>query len=225
MRLTPLHGWEMDASAAVALQKRMAAEVIADRPLDLSAIRVVAGVDVSVKVDENGIAQSRGAVVALRFPDMTVIETATASMPTPFPYIPGLLSFRELPVVLAAFEKLTTEPDALIVDGMGRAHPRRFGIACHLGLWLDKPSVGCGKTLFVGRHADPPDERGGYAELVDKNEIIGAALRTRPHVKPVYISVGHRCDLASALALTMACVGKYRLPEPIRAAHHAAGEC
>lgn len=225
MRFAPLHGWELDASAAVALQKRMAAEVIADHPLDLGAIRVVAGVDVSVKVDEHAIAQSRGAVVALRFPDMTVLETAAASMPTPFPYIPGLLSFRELPVVLAAFEKLTTEPDALIVDGMGRAHPRRFGIACHLGLWLDKPSVGCGKTLLVGQHVEPPDERGGFAGLVDKGEIIGAALRTRPHVKPVYISVGHRCDLASALALTMACVGKYRLPEPIRAAHHAAGEC
>jgi deoxyribonuclease V len=223
MRFAPLHGWEMDASAAVALQKRMAAEVIADRPLDLSAIRVVAGVDVSVKVDEHGIAQSRGAVVALRFPDLTAIETATASMPTPFPYIPGLLSFREMPVLLAAFETLTIEPDALIVDGMGRAHPRRFGIACHLGLWLDKPSIGCGKTLFVGRHDDPPDDRGAYADLVDRGEIIGAALRTRPRVKPVYISVGHRCDLASALALTMACVGRYRLPEPIRAAHNAAG--
>ena len=225
MRFAPLHGWELDAAAAVALQKRMAAAVIADRPLDLSALRVVAGVDVSVKVDEHGIAQSRAAVVALRFPDMTAIETAAASMSTPFPYIPGLLSFRELPVVLAACEKLTTAPDALIVDGMGRAHPRRFGIACHLGLWLDMPTIGCGKTRLIGRHADPPDERGAFTDLVDNGEIIGAALRTRPRVKPVYISVGHRCDLASALALTMACVGKYRLPEPIRAAHKAAGQC
>jgi deoxyribonuclease V len=224
MHFMPLHGWDMDATAAAALQKRMAADIIADRPLDLSAIRVVAGVDVSVKIDEHGAAVSRGAVVALHFPTMTRIETATASMPTPFPYIPGLLSFRELPVVLAAFEKLATEPDALLVDGMGRAHPRRFGIACHLGLWLNKPSIGCGKTLLIGRHADLPDERGAHVDLVDRGEVIGAALRTRPGVKPVYISVGHRCDLPSALALTMACVKKYRLPEPIRAAHDAAGQ-
>jgi deoxyribonuclease V len=224
MQFVPLHGWDMDAAAAAALQKRMAADVIADCPLDVSAIRVVAGVDVGVRIDENGAAVSRGAVVALHFPSLTVIETASASMPTPFPYIPGLLSFRELPVLLAAFEKLTTEPDVLLVDGMGRAHPRRFGIACHLGLWLDKPSIGCGKTLLIGRHGDLPDERGAHVDLVDKGEVIGAALRTRPGVKPVYVSVGHRCDLASALALTMACVKKYRLPEPIRAAHCAAGQ-
>lgn len=222
MKVAELHSWALSASEAVALQKTLAGQVIADRALDMGALKTVAGVDVSVKADAAGVAQSRAAVVVLSLPDLRVLETAAADMPTPFPYIPGLLSFRELPVVLAAFRRLHTAPDALIVDGMGRAHPRRFGIACHLGLWLGLPSLGCGKTRFVGAHTDPDDVRGASTPLIDQDEVIGAALRTRPRTKVVYISVGHLCDLESALRLTMLCTRSFRLPEPIRAAHRAA---
>jgi len=179
----------------------------------------VAGVDVSVK---NNVSQA--AVVVLTFPALQVIETVRAQMPTPFPYIPGLLSFREGPVLVQAFAQLQHEPDAFLFDGMGYAHPRRIGIACHMGLWLNKPTLGCGKTHFIGTYDEPPLERGAWSALVDKGETIGAVLRTREATKPVYISAGHLMDLPSALDLTMRCTGRYRLPEPIRAAHHAAGE-
>ena len=223
MNIPHLHDWNIAAAAAIALQKQLAAQISFDTPLDLSAIRLVAGVDVSVRPDAGGVDQSRAAVVVLEFPSMRAIETVKAEMPTPFPYIPGLLSFREGPVLEVAFGQLQTVPDVFIFDGMGRAHPRRIGIAAHMGLWLQKPTIGCGKTLLIGRYTEPPHERGAYAEMVDKKEIIGAALRTRATAKVVYISPGHLCDLASAVAITMACTGKYRLPEPIRAAHNAAG--
>lgn len=224
MELEHLHDWNITPDAAIRLQKELAARLISDRPLDLDAIRLVAGVDVSVKPDAAGVPQSQAAIAVLTFPDLTVVETALAHMPTPFPYIPGLLSFREGPVLEAAFAGLQSEPDVFIFDGMGRAHPRRIGIAAHMGLWLNRPTIGCGKTLLVGHHTEPPIERGGYANLVDRGELIGVALRTRDKVKPVYISPGHLCDLPSAIALTLRCVTRYRLPEPIRAAHHAAGE-
>jgi deoxyribonuclease V len=219
MHIDHRHDWNVTPEQAIALQKQLVSEVIYDRPLDLSAIRLVAGVDVSVK--EN---VSHAAVVVLTFPGLQIVETVFGQMPTPFPYIPGLLSFREGPVLEEAFKKLQHEPDVLIFDGMGRAHPRRIGIATHMGLWLHKPTIGCGKTHFVGAYVEPPDVRGGYSELVDRGEVIGAILRTRPGVKPVYISVGHLADLKTSLDLVTQCTGKYRLPEPIRAAHNAAGQ-
>ncbi len=225
MRIQHLHDWNISVSEAIALQKQMAAEIDFHHPIDLAAVRLVAGVDVSVKTDPvTGAANSQAAVVVLTYPDMQVIETALAQMPTPFPYIPGLLSFREGPVLELAFQKLQAEPDAFIFDGMGRAHPRRIGIASHMGLWLQKPSIGCGKTLLTGHFREPPDERGAFSDLVDHGEVIGAVLRTRPKVKPVFISVGHFADLDTSVKLVMSCTGKYRLPEPIRAAHNAAGE-
>jgi deoxyribonuclease V len=224
MELEHLHDWNIAPDAAIRLQKELAARLIFDRPLDLDAIRLVAGVDVSVRPDAAGVPQSQAAIAVLSFPDLTVVETALAHMPTPFPYIPGLLSFREGPVLEAAFAGLQSEPDVFIFDGMGRAHPRRIGIAAHMGLWLNRPTIGCGKTMLIGHHAEPPLERGGYANLVDRGEVIGVALRTRDKVKPVYISPGHLCDLPSAIALTLRCITRYRLPEPIRAAHHAAGK-
>lgn len=224
MHISHLHDWTLTPAEAIALQRQLVAQVIYDRPLDVDSVRLVAGVDVSVKPDEAGVTQSQAAVVVLELPTFRVVESVTAHMPTPFPYVPGLLSFREGPVLERAFERLQHEPDAFIFDGMGRAHPRRIGIATHIGLWLNKPTVGCGKTLLVGRHADPPDERGAYSKLIDKDEVIGVALRTRPGTKPVYISSGHLIDLPSAVALVMACTTKYRLPEPIRAAHNAAGQ-
>ena len=182
-------------------------------------MKLVAGVDVSVKNN-----QSQAAVVVLTFPELQVIETVRWQMPTPFPYIPGLLTFREGPVLETAFRQLRHVPDVFIFDGMGRIHPRRIGIASHMGLWLQKPTIGCGKTMFIGRYVEPPPERGAYADLVDHGEVLGAILRTRENVKPVFISVGHLADLPTALALVMRCTAQFRLPVPIRAAHNAAGE-
>lgn len=218
MRLEHRHDWNLSPAQAVALQKELVGEVIANRPLDLSRIRLVAGVDVSVKGTV-----SQAAVVVVSFPALQPIETVVWQAPTPFPYIPGLLSFREGPVLEEAFRQLQHEPDVFIFDGMGRAHPRRIGIATHMGLWLHRPTIGCGKTLFVGKFAEPASERGAYTDLIDRGEVIGAVLRTRANVKPVFISVGHLADLPTSIDVVLACTTKYRLPEPIRLAHRAAG--
>lgn len=218
MHIQHRHDWNITPAEAIALQKQMATEVVSVQPIDLAKVRLVAGVDVSVK---NEVSQA--AVVVLTFPDLQVVETVLSQRPTPFPYIPGLLSFREGPVLEEAFENLKSEVDVFIFDGMGIAHPRRVGIASHMGLWLQKPTIGCGKTLLVGRFGELPDEKGAYSNLVDKGQVIGVALRTRAGTKPVYISPGHLADLATSIELVMACTPKYRLPEPIRAAHNAAG--
>lgn len=214
MQITKRHDWALTPPAAIALQQQLAAEIVHDRPVDIATVRFVAGVDVSVKDNT-----SQAAVVVLTFPDLRLVETVTHQLPTPFPYIPGLLSFREGPVLEEAFRALNHEPDVFIFDGMGRIHPRRIGIASHLGLWLNKPTIGCGKTYMLGDLIEPPAERGSYSELRDRGELVGLTLRTKTNVKPVFISVGHLCNLEFAIDLTMRCTTKYRLPEPIRAAH------
>ena len=219
MNIPHRHDWNLTPGEAITLQRQLTTEIIANQPIDLANVRLVAGVDVSVK--EN---TSQAAVVVLLFPDLQVVETVLSQRPTPFPYIPGLLSFREGPVLEEAFQNLRHEPDVFIFDGMGIAHPRRIGIASHMGLCLQKPTVGCGKTLLVGRFGDLPDEKGAYSYLIDKGERIGVALRTRAGTKPVFISPGHLADLATSIELVMRCTPKYRLPEPIRAAHSAAGQ-
>jgi deoxyribonuclease V len=219
MRLHPRHSWSVTPEEAVALQKELRGEIVSDRALDLDSIGLVAGVDVSVKND-----RSQAAVVVATYPDFRVVETVRAQQPTPFPYIPGLLSFREGPVLEEAFARLATEPDVFLFDGMGIAHPRRCGIACHLGLWLERPTVGCGKTLLSGRYRDLGDEKGSAAPLVHRGETIGVALRTRAGTNPMFISPGHLADIASAAELVLRCAPKYRLPEPIRLAHQAAGQ-
>jgi deoxyribonuclease V len=224
MNVPHKHDWNITPEQAITLQRQLVSEVIYNQPIDLNTVRLVAGVDVSVKPDASGKDMSQAAIAVLSFPDLKPVETALAQVPTPFPYIPGLLSFREGPVLEAAFKSLQHEPDVFIFDGMGRAHPRRIGIATHMGLWLQKPTIGCGKTLLTGHSREPLDERGVYSDLVDRGEVIGVVLRTRPGVKPVYISVGHLADLATAIELVMRCTTKYRLPEPIRAAHNAAGQ-
>ena len=224
MHLRNLHAWDVTPMEAIALQKSLSSQIQYEMPLDWAGIRTVAGVDVSVKTNpDTQQVMSHAAVVVMSFPELQVLEVATALMPTPFPYIPGLLSFREGPVLVQAFAALQQAPDVLIFDGMGRAHPRRIGIASHMGLWLDKPTIGCGKTHLLGTFAPMPEERGGASPLIDKGEVIGVVLRTRANVKPVYISVGHRADLATAVDLILRCTTKYRLPDPIRAAHNAAG--
>lgn len=219
MRLHPRHAWDLTPEGAIALQKELRREVVSDRPIDLDAVRLVAGVDVSVK--EN---QSQAAVVVATYPDFQVVETVLARRPTPFPYIPGLLSFREGPVLEEAFARLQAEPDVFLFDGMGIAHPRRIGIASHMGLWLERPTIGCGKTLLTGRYRDLGEEKGSAAPLVDKGETIGLALRTRTARNPMFVSPGHRADIPTAAELVLRCSPKYRLPEPIRLAHTAAGQ-
>lgn len=218
MRLTPRHLWDVTPKEAVALQQELRSDVASDRPLDLAAVRLVAGVDVSVK---NGVSQA--AVVVVTFPEFHPVETVRASRPTPFPYVPGLLSFREGPVLEEAFGRLEAEPDVFLFDGQGLAHPRRIGIASHMGLWLGRPTVGCGKTRLTGRHEPVPPERGIWAPLVDKGEVVGAALRTRAGTNPIFVSPGHLSDVETAVELVMRCAPRFRLPEPIRLAHNAAG--
>jgi deoxyribonuclease V len=155
---------------------------------------------------------------------MQLMDQATAELPTPFPYIPGLLSFREIPVILAALEKLQTTPDVLMTDGHGMAHPRRFGLACHLGVLLDLPTIGCAKSVFVGEHETLPEAQGSTKPLMDGAETIGMAMRTRDKVKPIYVSIGQYVDLSSAVRVVLACGVGYRLPGPIRWADRLASD-
>jgi len=204
---------------AANLQLEMRGRVITEPGSNFNP-RFVAGVDVSFR---DGMA--RAAVVILDLHDLSPVETATAVMPASFPYVPGLLAFREAPVIVEAFTRLQSSPDILIVDGQGIAHPRRFGLACHLGVELDVPSIGCAKSRLIGSHLEPDYfKKGANVDLIHKDAVIGKVLRTRKGVKPVYISIGHRVDLATALEIIMRCVTRYRLPEPIRQAHKTAGE-
>jgi deoxyribonuclease V len=166
---------------------------------------------------------AQGAVVVLSHPDLDIVEIKTAEGKLTFPYIPGLLSFRECPLILAACQKLDNTPALVLVDGQGIAHPRRLGLASHLGLFLDIPTIGCAKSILCGRHEPLGEKIVSYAELVDNGEIIGAALRTKAGVQPIYVSIGHKIDLASALYWVTQCSRGYRLPEPTRLAHFAAG--
>jgi len=201
------------------LQRRLA-----DRVLLIDEVgtpRFIAGVDISVS-RASGMATA--AVVVLSYPELRVVETEVVRGWLDFPYVPGLLSFRESPLTLAAFEKLSIAPDLVLVDGQGIAHPRRFGLASHLGLLLDRPTIGCAKSRLCGRNLMPGDEPGSYAEVIDDDETIGAALRTKLGVKPLYVSAGHRVDLKAAIHWVLECCRGYRLPEPTRLAHLAAGD-
>lgn len=216
--INDLHAWDVSPEEAKRLQDELAPGVITGQPLPVESVRLVAGVDVSVKDD-----LSRAAVVVLRFPALTVVEAVSATQPTRFPYIPGLLTFREGAVIIEALRQLKATPDAFIFDGMGRIHPRRMGIASHIGLFLDAPTIGCGKTHLLGDYEQPGPEKGAWSPLTHHGETLGVVLRTRRNVKPVYISVGHRATLDDARALALACSPRYRLPEPVRAAHNHAG--
>ncbi len=211
--------WDLTPAEAVKVQQEMASRVI-DQDL-LGEVQHVAGVDVGFEGKDNQT--SRAAVVVLKFPELTPVDYAVARMPVTFPYIPGLLAFREAPVILRALEWVKTTPDVILVDGHGRAHPRRMGIACHLGVLLDRPTVGCAKSLLVGRAAEPEGRVGAWTPILDRGEEIGRALRTRLGVTPVYVSVGHRVSLAGATDVVLKCSKGYRLPETTRYAHRVAG--
>jgi deoxyribonuclease V len=215
----PLHGWDLKPKEAVRLQQELSGRVITHDAF--GPVRTVAGVDVGFE-DHNTV--TRAAVAVLDFPRLTIRDRLLVRRPTRFPYIPGLLTFRELPAVLDAFAQLSMMPDLVIYDGQGIAHPRRFGIAAHLGVWLDLPVIGAAKSRLIGTHDPVPPERGAWCPLYDRGEIIGAALRTRAHTRPLYISVGHRISLETAIQYVLACTPRYRLPETTRAAHALASE-
>lgn len=217
--LAQSHAWDVSPEQAIAIQERLSQFII--RQDQLRPIQAVAGVDAGF---ESRGSVTRAAVVVLSFPHLQVVDNAVASIPTSFPYVPGLLSFREAPAILQALSKLEKMPDLLLCDGQGIAHPRRLGLASHLGLLLDIPSIGVAKSIFVGQHDPLIDEAGAWQPLLDRGEVVGAALRTRPGVKPVYVSIGHRLSLETAIELVLRCTGKYRLPEPIRQAHHLASQ-
>ena len=210
------HRWDLTPEEAATLQRDLAARV--ERQNRLGPLKRVAGIDVSVRDDVG-----QAAIVVLDLAELSLVEYAVATRPITFPYIPGLLSFREGPAVLEALAQLKTTPDLLMVDGHGISHPRRIGIASHLGLLADLPSIGCAKSRLVGQHDEPGEEAGSYAPLADRGEVIGAVLRTRQGVSPMYISVGHRIDLATSIQIVMACCRGYRLPETTRWAHRVAG--
>jgi deoxyribonuclease V len=209
----PLHSWSLSPRQAVTLQQRMARLVSQTRtPREPSFI---AGLDAAFSKDER---RCFSAVVLWDICEQRVVEEHTASRKLTFPYVPGLLSFREVPVLLTALRNLKRQPDLLMCDGQGVAHPRRFGLACHLGVICGLPSLGCAKSRLIGTHAAPARRRGSRAALFDRGEVIGTVLRTQTGVKPVYVSIGHQIDLPTAEEIVLACATCYRLPEPTRLA-------
>lgn len=210
-----LHRWNLQPDEAIALQKELAVRVI--REDRLGEVRHIAGVDMAIN-ETNGMA--RAAVVLLTYPALELVEQHIYEEPIRMPYIPGLLSFREAPCVIGAFERLHQQPDLVMVDGMGIAHPRRLGIASHLGLWLDLPTIGCGKSILVGKYDKDAlgEEVGSWLPLVHHNEVVGAAVRTRARVNPMIISIGHKISLETSIRYVLACCRGYRLPEPTRLA-------
>jgi len=227
MQVRELHRWNLSYSQARDCQNTLASRV-RFTPLKKHP-KLIAGIDCAFSKDGKKII---AAVVVLKPPGFAPVETASALRNVTFPYIPGLLSFREAPVCIAAVEKLKTRPDIFIIDGQGIAHPRRLGLAAHLGLFFDKPTIGCAKSRLTGFFEDPPSEKGTYSLLKDKKsvkqdtqyETIGAVVRTRTNVKPLFVSVGNKCLLKDAIKITLRCTTKYRLPEPTRLAHQLVGK-
>ncbi|HHP7231882.1 MAG TPA: deoxyribonuclease V [Xenococcaceae cyanobacterium] len=200
-------------AAAKEIQEKLRNQVITQDCLE--RVDYVAGTDVGFK---NNYTITQAAVAVLKFPELELVETAIAQIPTTFPYIPGYLSFREIPAILEAIAQIKTFPDLILCDGQGIAHPRRFGIASHLGVLLDIPTIGVAKSLLIGKHEPLPLEKGSWTPLIDQDETIGIVLRSRTNVKPLYVSIGHKVSLASAREYTLQCLSKYRLPETTRLA-------
>lgn len=213
-----MHAWDVTPAEAVAIQLRLRPLVQQADSISLDEVQTIAGIDASYK--DGG----RAAVVVLAFPELRPLNSAVAVLSSVFPYVPGLLSFREGPVVLAAMERLRVRPDLLIFDGQGYAHPRRMGLASHLGVYLGLPSIGCAKSRLIGRYDEPGPNPGDNAPLTDRGEVIGTVLRTKPRTNPLFISTGYRVTLDLAVEIVLRCVRGYRLPEPTRAAHNLAGE-
>lgn len=219
MKIEQRHPWPDRIEDAITIQEQLRSEVI---PHDeLKTVDSVAGVDVGFT---DGGETTRAAVVILSFPDLKLQETAIAYRPTRFPYVPGFLSFREIPAILDALEKLTLTPQLILCDGQGIAHPRRFGLACHLGVLTQLSTIGVAKSLFIGKHDPLAPERGATQPLVDRGETIGTVLRTRHNINPVYVSIGHKISLETAVDYVLRCTPKYRLPETTRLADKLASD-
>ena len=214
MKIRHLHPWDVDYHGAVAIQNRLRKQIVFENRL--KKLELVAGADVSFNRKSSVLF---GVVTVLHLPDFEEVDRAEAVLETRFPYIPGLLTFREAPVLLEAFKKIRIEPDVILFDGQGVAHPRRLGLAAHMGLLLDTPSVGCAKSRFVGEYAPVGASVGAYSELLFEGETIGVVLRTRENVKPVFVSVGHKVDLPAAIEVVLRTLSRFRLPEPTRRAH------
>ena len=219
MEIRETHPFDLTPAEAIRLQERLREQV--RRSGDPGEVSLVAGADASYERGSNVI---HAVVVVLRYPDLSVVERASAAAATAFPYIPGLLTFREGPALIEAFQRLASEPDVIFFDGQGIAHPRGLGIASHMGVLFDRPTVGVAKSLLVGTAAEPAAEKGSTAPILRDGETIGMAVRTKDRVKPVYVSVGHRIDLSAAVDLVLSAARGYRLPEPTRQAHLFANE-
>jgi deoxyribonuclease V len=213
-KVTPLHSWDLDPKQARALQEELASQVDTSTPIPQP--RTVAGADVSFDLGGRWLF---AAVVVTRAGTEEVVERSGVVAEVTFPYVPGLLSFREAPPIIQAYEALKEPPDVVLVDGQGIAHPRRMGVASHLGLWFGVPTIGCAKSWLFGQHEAPGPERGAWTPLTDDGETIGAVLRSRTRIKPLYVSPGHLCDLPGAIRIVLECCPKYRLPIPARLAH------
>lgn len=213
------HMWTTNIEQAKAIQEQLRNKII--KKDDFNPIKLIGGIDVGF--EENGHI-TRAAIAILTWPNLDVIEKIVSRGPTIFPYVPGFLSFREIPEILKALERLKNTPDLIMCDGQGIAHPRQMGIASHLGLITDIPSIGAAKSILVGKHEEVGQKKGDWRPLIYKNEIIGAALRTREKVKLMYVSLGHRISLETSIEVVMKCLSKYRLPEPTRWAHKLASQ-
>jgi deoxyribonuclease V len=216
MKAKTLHPWQVTTHEAIAIQKRLRAQVITENTL--GEVRYIAGADIATSKDSP---RAYAGVVVLSYPGLEVVEERGLADEVTFPYIPGLLAFREGPPLIKVFEQLTIEPDVIVFDGQGLAHPRGMGIATHMGLVFDKPSIGCAKSLLYGRYREPDLEKGAWAELRDpQGHIIGAVLRSKPKTTPIFVSIGHRLDLPAAVRILIECARGVRIPEPTRLAHN-----
>lgn len=216
MKARALHPWQVSTHEAIAIQKRLRTEVSTEPTL--GDLRYIAGADIATSKESP---RAYAGVVVLSYPDLEVVEERSLEAEVLFPYVPGLLAFREGPALIRVFEQLTTEPDVLVFDGQGLAHPRGMGIATHLGLVFDKPSIGCAKSLLYGRYQEPGQEKGAWADLRDpQGNIIGAVVRSKPKTTPIFVSIGHRIDLVTAIRLLLDCTRGVRIPEPTRLAHN-----
>ncbi len=211
MKINSIHPWVKTVTEAKAIQEQLRHQVIDSDCL--GKVRYVAGIDIGF---QNNYAISQAAIAILTYPELELVEHKIARIPTAFPYVPGYLSFREIPAILAVLPQVEITPDLILCDGQGFAHPRRLGLASHLGVLLDIPTIGVAKSRFIGQHESVPLTKGSWQPLIDNEEIIGAVLRSRTKVKPIYVSIGHKISLPTALKYVMGCLTKYRLPETTR---------
>jgi deoxyribonuclease V len=219
MNLDSIPAWVNTVEEAKKIQEELRCKVIQEDRL--TEVKYVAGVDVGFK---HNYTITQAAVAVLNYPELTLAEKALAAIPTTFPYIPGFLSFREIPAIIEALKQLKITPDLILCDGQGIAHPRRLGIASHLGVLIDVPTIGVAKSILIGKHQELPLEKGGWTPLIDRGETVGVVLRSRPNVKPLYISIGHKISLNTAINYVIGCLTKYRLPETTRWADRLASD-